>query len=257
MNTIVILALLPSVILAWWIYRQDKLRKEPVTTLALAFVAGILSVVLVLILHSIFEASALSKAAQASPFVQAFVSAALVEESAKLFVFLMLIWNNEHFDERFDGIVYACYIGLGFAFLENISYFSMYDDLVGLFIGRALFSVPGHFLFGVLMGYFLGLAKFADNSAKQWGYVLAGLLMAVLAHGVYDYLLMKAESALRYDAGLSVLLNVGFYVFDFILWRVGLKRLHRMQAIDAANGFSRNASKPSRDEDWRQRPPVV
>ena len=72
---------------------------------------------------------------------------------------MIVIWRNKNFNEPFDGIVYACFIGLGFAGIENIMYVFGNDTVGGALttgVMRALLSVPGHFLFAVIMGYFLG-----------------------------------------------------------------------------------------------------
>ena len=255
MELIVVLALLPSIVLAWWIYRQDKLRKEPFSALALAFVAGILSAVFTLLVHEVLQAFYWDQLIDSTPFRRAFFSAALIEELSKMLMFFWFIWKRDSFDERFDGIVYMCYIGLGFAFLENILYLSEAQDVFSVFVGRAIFAVPGHFLDAVLMGYFLGKARFASDLVQSRAFVFFGLFVAVLAHGCYDYLLMKAEALFYENNGMAYLLNIGFYVFDFLLWRIGLKHLRHMQTLDSRDGFFRR-ERPE-DNDWRRRPPVV
>ena len=85
---------------------------------------------------------------------------------------MALIWWDKNFDEYMDGIVYASFIGLGFACVENIMYvFSAsaesFQTGIGTSITRALLSVPAHFLFGVVLGYFLSLAKFQKEKRNQ------------------------------------------------------------------------------------------
>jgi RsiW-degrading membrane proteinase PrsW (M82 family) len=46
-------------------------------------------------------------------------------------------------------------------------------------------AVPAHATFAVLMGYFLGKAKFSLD--KKLYYSLLGLFVATLFHGAYDY----------------------------------------------------------------------
>jgi RsiW-degrading membrane proteinase PrsW (M82 family) len=86
--------------------------------------------------------------------------------------------------------------------------------------GRALFAVPGHFLFAVLMGFFLSLAKFTvKHKFRNWTMTL---LAPILAHGIYDAILMVSDVA---SEGWSLLLTIVFYVFIFLLWRLGLKKI--------------------------------
>ena len=109
-------------------------------------------------------------------FFSAFLEAGMPEEFCKFVIFMLFIWRDKNFDEYFDGIVYATFIGLGFACVENIEYVFSYGFQTG--VVRALLSVPGHFLFGVLMGYFLSMAKF--HPEKRGTYLMSGLLLAKL-----------------------------------------------------------------------------
>ena len=85
----------------------------------------------------------------------AFVGAAMPEEATKLLMLWLLLRRNKYFDERFDGIVYACCIGMGFAGTENVLYlFGNIENWQSVAVSRAIFAVPGHFMFAVAMGYF-------------------------------------------------------------------------------------------------------
>ena len=154
-------------------------------------------------------------------FYCAFWEAGFPEELSKLLIFLVFIWRDKNFDEYFDGIVYATFIGLGFACVENIEYVFSYGFGTG--VVRALLSVPGHFLFGVVMGYFLSLAKF--HSEKRGKYLWSGLLLAMLAHGLFDWLLMIANV-------LPIVGGIIYFVFiwaDIKLWKLGLKYINKQQ----------------------------
>jgi len=117
-------------------------------------------------------------------FYEAFVVYGFTEELFKYAAVLLLIWKNKNFNERFDGIVYATFVSLGFAALENILYVQEYGAGVGL--ARALLSVPGHALFGIFMGYQLGLAKFVPAERKKR--LLLAFFIPFICHGIYDYL---------------------------------------------------------------------
>uniref|UniRef100_A0A7V1EHM3 PrsW family intramembrane metalloprotease n=1 Tax=candidate division WOR-3 bacterium TaxID=2052148 RepID=A0A7V1EHM3_UNCW3 len=95
------------------------------------------------------------------------------------------IYKNIEFDEVMDGIVYCVASSLGFATIENIFYVFEYG--VGTGILRAFLSVPGHALFGALMGYYIGRAKFDKPNEKRL--ITLGLLFAILTHGIFDFLL--------------------------------------------------------------------
>ena len=122
--------------------------------------------------------------------IQAFFVAAIPEEGFKLLVLWLLLRHNPNFDEHFDGIVYAVCIGLGFATIENVSYvFAGGEKWASIAISRALFAVPGHYAFAVLMGYYYSVYHFVDHSRRTAAYIL---LIPVLAHGIYDALALSS-----------------------------------------------------------------
>ncbi len=216
------IAILPVVVLMVFIYRQDKYQKEPIKSLIKAFFGGIaavfLDILIVTGIDSIFGGSAFTN----TVIYDAFLQAGIPEELSKFLIFMILIWRDKNFDEYFDGIVYATFIGLGFACVENIGYVFEYGFGTG--VVRAMFSVPGHFLFGVVMGYFLSMAKFHPN--KRGTYLWTGLLLAMLAHGLFDWLLMVSDSL---GAGIGSLIYITFLVGDFYLWKIGLKYIYKQQ----------------------------
>jgi len=230
------LSVLPVILLMIFIYRQDKYQKEPIKTLVKAFVGGILAIPLDFLIVGIINRIWIGD----TVFYQAFWEAGFSEELSKLLIFLIFIWRDKNFDEYMDGIVYATFIGLGFACVENIMYvFSSatesYGSAIHTSIVRAILSVPGHFLFGVVMGYFLSLAKFKEG--KFWPYLLMGLAAAAAAHGLFDWMLMITGYV---SMGLGTIIYIAFLVGDFYLWKLGLKYIRkqqensRQQAVEAA-----------------------
>lgn len=228
MNTIIlILAVLPVIVLAAYIYKKDKYEKEPFRMLLLAFFLGILSIPLDLIIVGIINGAMPGS----TVFYSAFFEAGIPEEFSKWLLFMLVIWRNKNFNEFFDGIVYACFIGLGFAGVENLMYVFGNESFGGALatgVMRALLSVPGHFLFAVIMGYFLGLAKFRPEERGK--YLLFSLLCPMLAHGIFDYLLMLS-SALS-ENNLEVLGAILFIVFiylDIKMWKIGVRQIAKLQ----------------------------
>jgi RsiW-degrading membrane proteinase PrsW (M82 family) len=75
-----------------------------------------------------------------------------------------VLYNNKNFNEPFDGIVYAVIVSMGFATIENIIYVFQYGFATGIL--RLFTAVPAHAAFGILMGYFLGKAKFTHGKSS-------------------------------------------------------------------------------------------
>ena len=123
--------------------------------------------------------------------IKAFLVAAVPEESAKLLALWLLLRNNKVFDEHFDGIVYAVFVSLGFAAIENVGYVLMAgENWMSTALMRALLAVPGHYAFAILMGYYYALYHFVERSKRNAWFMF---LMPVLAHGVYDSIAMSGS----------------------------------------------------------------
>ena len=168
---ILLIALLPVVILVYYIYHKDKKSPEPTGQLVKAFFYGILSVPLSLCISiplgliGLYPTEATSILGSVSA---AFFGAAIPEEIAKFFMLWLLLRKNPYFDEKMDGIVYAVCVSLVFAALENIMYlFTNAESYVSVGIARAIFAVSGHFCFGILMGYYYSLAKFYPKTPTK------------------------------------------------------------------------------------------
>ncbi|HAE80240.1 MAG TPA: PrsW family intramembrane metalloprotease [Lachnoclostridium sp.] len=184
-------AVLPAIILMRYIYNQDSIEKEPGYLLKKLFVGGIWAALASILLETIgttlLNAWIPDADSPAYKIVLAFLVVAVAEEGTKYFFLRRRSWNDPNFDFRFDGIVYAVFVSLGFAAFENISYVFSYG--LGVSIPRAFLSIPGHMGFAVVMGVFYGQAKQLENRGKRGLSALyrrIGYLFAVFLHGFYD-----------------------------------------------------------------------
>lgn len=222
-HVLLFLSVLPAALLIIFIYRQDKYQKEPFKSLCKAFFGGMLAVVFTIVTVRIIDYTiGLIPYLNQTVFYDSFITAGIPEELCKFLIFMIFIWNDKNFDEYFDGIVYASFISLGFATVENIMY--VMPGGIGTGIVRALISVPAHFLFGVILGYFLSLAKF--NNDKKGRYIIIGLLIAMAAHGLFDWLLMFSD---RIGGALSSFIYTFFIAGDVMLWRLGIRLIKKHQ----------------------------
>jgi RsiW-degrading membrane proteinase PrsW (M82 family) len=227
--TLLLSSIAPALFIMYLIYRHD-LEKEPLKMLLKAFLGGILSVLITFILLyvlGIFTGEMPS--AEVQPFYAAFFSAAIPEEFAKWIVFYWLIQRAKDFDQYFDGILYAIFISMGFALLENILY--VMDGGMGVAINRAIFAVPGHMLFAVPMGYYLSLSKFESGKDASYHRILS-LMVPIFLHGTYDFILMYAAAKSRFSPTLAVLLIPVFIIFNIWMWRAGLSRIKKHREKD-------------------------
>ena len=222
MYMMLVAALLPAIILFLYIWRKDAAQPEPFKWLFRALLAGAglcVPVALVEMLISNYLFPAGGPTTLFGTTVQAFFVAAVPEECAKLLALWLVLRKNPYFDERFDGIVYACCVGMGFAGTENIIYLlGNIDAWESVAVQRAIFAVPGHFMFAVAMGYFYSMLYFGDMSWRERSRII---WVPVTLHTIYDGLLFMASLGTI----LSGLLVIAFYVFCYFLFRGGQRRI--------------------------------
>ena len=211
MNTIILLiiALLPAVLLWIYIWKQDP-QPEPTSWLVKAALYGVAIIIPVFIIEMFLFQVFLGEGPSTlfGTTVEAFLVAALPEESFKLLALWLVLRRNPYFDEHFDGIVYAVCIGLGFAAIENIGYVLNDDDGLQVAICRALFAIPGHYAFAVIMGYYYSLYHFVDHSPRTAACVL---LLPIIAHGIYDTIALGGV-ANPYFGSVSTIVLVYFCI---------------------------------------------
>lgn len=181
------MAFAPCLAIIIFVYWKDNFEKEPLTLLASSFFLGIVSAAPALMFSSYIDNYFL-QFNLAYPFdkiVLAFLVAGVGEELSK-FIFLYLFpYQSRYFDEPYDGITYSVMISMGFATLENLLYMLSHGS--NIIYVRAFTAVPAHACFAVIMGYFVGLAKFKRSNPI---YLFAGLLFAIILHGFYDFFLI-------------------------------------------------------------------
>ncbi|MCQ2090983.1 MAG: PrsW family glutamic-type intramembrane protease [Fibrobacter sp.] len=195
------LALLPAIVLLVYIYKKDTVEKEPLSLLMKCLGIGILTIIPILgceLLLKLFlvKLPGLTKGSIIEALISGYFIAALCEEGFKFLALKKVTWNNQNFNYFFDGIVYAVFVSLGFAAIENIEYV-IFNGGVSTAILRMFTAVPGHTCYGVVMGYFYGAAKNAevegriDDCKKMLN---RAVFIPLLLHGAYDALIMtKAE----------------------------------------------------------------
>jgi len=179
------LALAPGAAIGLYIYLKDKHEREPLGLLIRSFFFGILSVFVTLLISRVISVFiTIDEQSVGEQAVHAFLIVALVEEFSKFIFVRGILYNNPNFNEPFDGIVYSVMVSMGFATFENILYIT--DGGISTALMRMFTAVPAHATFAILMGFYLGKAKFEH---KKSYYAIHALAVAALFHGAYDYCL--------------------------------------------------------------------
>jgi RsiW-degrading membrane proteinase PrsW (M82 family) len=119
----------------------------------------------------------------------ALVIMAFFSELGKFFILKIFIYPRKEFNTPVDGIIYGVIISLGFATMNNIIYLFNIPDLT-VNLANAYSAGPAAVVFGVMMGFFVGLGKlrrmrFIDS--------MTGLAAAIFFHGLYDFCLLTED----------------------------------------------------------------
>ena len=234
MNILIIAtAMLPVVILMYIIYKKDRIQPEPKEQLSRAFYWGVLSCFLSFAMSGPFALIGLYPQEAKTVFDAlriSFFGAAIPEEIAKFAVLWYFLRKNSYFDEKFDGIVYAACVSMGFAAFENIGYLFMNtENFLRVGIMRAIFAVPAHLCFGIMMGYYYSLVKFYPNSKRHSTNRFMVLFVPILLHGLYDMLLFSIGTL---PPTLVLLVFAVFLVFCFRMWKYAARRIEEHLARD-------------------------
>lgn len=223
MNYLVYLSLIPSVLLGGYIYKNDKVEKEPTKLLLSCFISGILSGIVVIILSLFGIDYKMIPGNQISILFYSFIMVGLIEELAKFLFLYIITYKNKEFNYLYDSVVYASFIGLGFAIFENIFYIITTNDLLTILL-RGVVTLPAHIFFGIFMGYYIGLSKKEriDNNQKiRLKYLLASLILPIILHGFFDYCLFT-------ESDFSSIL---FLLFVLVLYLTSFSKIKELSAI--------------------------
>ena len=227
-NISLAMAVLPVVLLGLFIYLKDN-NKEPFPLLAKIFLLGVVMAIPVVIAEIIFDVffNTDDVSSFIIIFIFVFLSVGIIEEGAKFIVTKFIGYDDKEFDEIYDIIVYSAFASLGFACIENILYVFNYG--LGVAITRALLSVPGHLCFGVLMGYFLAMAKINsinNNKSLYYRNMILSLLVPTLVHTMYDALIIYAENM---ESTIAFFLFIIFDINMVIVCFITVNMVSKMQ----------------------------
>lgn len=224
----------PVIIFMFLIYYKDSI-KEPLGLLMKCFFGGFLSVILTLIIvRFIYPIGDGLSSAFARSFFDAFFQAGFPEELSKLIILYWIVWKHKDFDQHFDGIIYAVFVSMGFALIENLMY--VYKGGLSVALVRAVLAVPGHGFFGVTMGYYFSLAKFHTGPKKN-EFMAKCLLVPTILHGLYDFALMYPGNSAD-NPLLVIVLIITFTIIVIATWKRGLKKVelhYQKDMLDAGS----------------------
>lgn len=190
---------------------------------------GIMSTVIVQFIYFFFPAI-VSAFIYADDFYKYFFVVGPVEEFSKYIMFFFILYltkDRQISSHPFKYMFYMGMVGLGFAVLENMHYIIRYGEEV--IIVRLFTSTIAHMIFGLLFGYWLGLAhidkkKLKDRSVfgvlteknkklKKVALTFVGFFAASFYHGLYNFNLAQS-----FNSRMVILIMI--LMFGFIFTRL-------------------------------------
>lgn len=223
-RNLILIAVVPAIILLVKVYQKDKVEKESPRMLVTLVVCGIFSAFPALIMEMVGDwvlQSFLSDNSLIYHLITCMVIVAYAEEGSKYIMLKLRTWKSIEFNCLYDGMLYAVYVSLGFAVLENINYSISYGW--GTALIRAVTAVPGHACFGVFMGAFYGFAKQYERMGQlilSKRYRRLAVVVAAVIHGCYDLILSVKLPA------------VVFYVYTIAMFVLAFRLLRKMSDMD-------------------------
>jgi len=235
---LLILAIAPTIACILWIYLKDKYDKEPIVILGKFFTMGVFISVIAFIVEGMLMKINIFEGYSNYIYV-AFIVAALTEEGLKGMVLIPNLLKEKNFNEKLDGIIYSIFLSLGFATVENIIYILFEDINVAFQVGiiRAIISIPAHIMFAITMGYYTSKYKFSNDKIKKREYLILAILVPILFHGIFDFILMI-------ECRWSIIV---FIVYIAFLWKINLDKLD-YYADNSKKRFFRRRKKKENDD---------
>lgn len=186
--------LVPVIFWAAYHYHKDRHLPEPPGNLLLCFLLGLLGAALskglYLGLEPLglrFDALALAQQKGIGLLLYCLLAIGPIEEFAKLLPFLLVVMRFRAFDEPLDGIIYASFIALGYAAVENYFYLEYLGPIAA--IARGFAGPAIHILFASIWAYWITRAHIAGLPIFRA--TLTGFLLAAGLHGIYDFLVLR------------------------------------------------------------------
>ncbi len=210
---------IPAVLWLFFWLHEDRETPEPIGLLILTFLAGMISVILVLPIEKYI--SSLSY----STLILTFLYAAS-EEVLKYMAFYVIMGANSHLDRPVRYPIYLITAALGFAALENTFYLVKplltSNMTLSLLTGnlRFLGSTLLHSATSAIIGISLGLAFFKSKTARIF-YGFLGLITAVALHGTFNFFIMN-------QSGVNFLQVFGLLWVVTIIIMLLFEKLRRM-----------------------------
>ncbi|MGM0596261.1 MAG: PrsW family intramembrane metalloprotease [Myxococcota bacterium] len=220
----ILATVVPAFLIFLFIYSSDE-HREPAKLIAKVALFGALIAVPVVIVVSILKTYGTPESPLQRAFYEAFFWAAIPEELFKLLTVYWIAYNRKEFDEPFDGIIYAAAASLGFAVLEN--FFYVKAGGIQLALIRAVSAIPLHLFCGLIMGYYIGRAKFTPKHRSSVAFWASALILPITFHGVYNAVLFYQHYTMANPSIMEFAVIISSMIIPMVI--IGIFLLRKMK----------------------------
>ncbi|QDY46718.1 intramembrane metalloprotease PrsW [Planococcus glaciei] len=219
-------AIAPSLALFSYFYLRDQFAAEPSKLLFQSFIYGAVLTFPIMFIQYVFEFEGVFE----QVFNQKVLFPSVLEEFFKWLVLIIAVYRHVDFEDPYDGILYGASVSLGFATVENVLYL-MEFGLETAFI-RAFLPVSSHALFGVVMGYYLGRAKFTKGTNGPIWLAFA-FVSSMSLHLIYNSILY-----------INTNLSYGVIPFMLFLWWFALRKVKQGHQLSLTHYHNNSSLHP-------------
>lgn len=220
-------AIAPSLALFSYFYLRDQFAQEPSKLLFQSFIYGAVLTFPILFLQYVFNEEGLFS----HVFTSVILFPSIIEEFFKWLVLLIAIFRHVDFEDPYDGILYGASVSLGFATVENIIYLLEYGTDIAFI--RALLPVSSHALFGVVMGYYFGKAKFSSDDGVEHKWLFLAVAVPFMLHFFFNAIIHYNDNLL-----------LGAAPFMLFLWWFGLRKVKQAHLLSLDHYHQQNSRFP-------------
>lgn len=173
----------------------DRFDPEPWWCLTMAFLWGaIVATGAAGSINSVFNAHVAASHDDAyAKLATTVLCAPITEEVTKgLLIWGFFYFLRREFDGVVDGIIYAIFCALGFAAVENVSYYARAalegdDVFAATFFLRGIVAPWGHPLYTAMIGIGVGVARESTRNWVRFGSIFLGVVAAICLHAAWNF----------------------------------------------------------------------
>ena len=239
---------IPPFLLLWMAESFERRVREPTQSFRyrIIFATGMISIP-VAWTERVLARLASAASEPSATLLEAFLTAAAVEELAKVGCLMLLTRGALGPRTRYGAFLYALHAAMGFALVENVLAMLKVSNMIAFstrFFLRAYLTVPMHLVAGGALGYLWARRRFERGPIGLAG----GLGVAILIHGGFNAMLLAVERLPEDHGALAILCAFGAMALPLVGLVVLRFLAGRLRDDDSSDARAKRADNERRGE---------